>query len=548
LTEVTQLYFMGTYPAGVCYAVVYLNGRYRSYLVLTSTGARLDHSLLPAMFQGPACWSEEGLGQLMDAGMNVARFNFSHGDHEGHGKVLERLRKVAKEKKRNIAVLLDTKGPEIRTGFFADGIDKINLSKGDTIVLTTDYDFKGDSKRLACSYPTLAKSVTQGQAILIADGSLVLTVLSIDTANNEVQCRVENNASIGERKNMNLPGVVVDLPTFTERDVNDIVNFGIKSKVDFIAASFVRKGSDVTNLRKLLADNGGPQIKIICKIENQEGLENYGDILEHTDAIMVARGDLGMEIPSSKVFLAQKYMIREANVAGKPVVTATQMLESMVTNPRPTRAECSDVANAVYDGTDAVMLSGETANGPHFEKAVLVMARTCCEAESSRNYNLLFQSVRNSIVIARGGLSTGESMASSAVKSALDIEAKLIVVMSETGKMGNYVAKFRPGLSVLCMTPNETAARQASGLLLGMHTVVVDSLEKSEELVEELNYELVQSNFLKPGDKMVVIAGRMAGMKEQLRIVTLDEGKSYGHIVSGTSFFFERTRLLDFND
>ena len=253
-------------------------------------------------------------------------------------------------------------GPEIRSGFFADGAKKISLVKGETLILTADYSFKGDSKKLACSYPSFAKSVNAGQQILCADGSLVLTVLSTDEAAGEVACRIENNCEIGERKNMNLPGVVVDLPTFTEKDVDDIVNWGIKHNVDYIAASFVRKGSDVVNLRKLLADNGGSHIKIICKIENQEGLENYDEILKETDGIMVARGDLGMEIPPSKVFLAQKLMIRKANLVGKPVVTATQMLESMINNPRPTRAECSDVANAVFDGTDAVMLSGKCGN------------------------------------------------------------------------------------------------------------------------------------------------------------------------------------------
>lgn len=262
-------------------------------------------------------------------------------------------------------MLLDTKGPEIRSGFFANGAKKIELVKDETIILTSDYDFKGDSKKLAVSYKSLAKSVTPGQQILVADGTLVLTVLSTDVAAGEISCRIENNAAIGERKNMNLPGVVVDLPTFTEKDVDDIVNFGVKNDVDFIAASFVRKADDVHNLRKLLADNGGEKIKIICKIENLEGLQNYDAILDATDGIMVARGDLGMEIPPEKVFLAQKMMIRAANIAGKPVVTATQMLESMITNPRPTRAECSDVANAVLDGTDCVMLSGETANGEH---------------------------------------------------------------------------------------------------------------------------------------------------------------------------------------
>jgi pyruvate kinase len=223
--------------------------------------------------------------------------------------------------------MLDTKGPEIRTGFFADGAKKIDVKKGETMILTSDYAFKGSNKKLACSYPAIAKSVTPGQEILVADGSLVLTVLSVDIAAGEVSCRIENTASLGERKNMNLPGVEVDLPTLTDKDIDDIVNWGIPNDIDFIAASFVRKASDVHKIREVLGEKG-KGIKIICKIENQEGMENYDDILEATDAIMVARGDLGMEIPPEKVFLAQKLMIRKANIAGKPVVTAVSQNSS----------------------------------------------------------------------------------------------------------------------------------------------------------------------------------------------------------------------------
>uniref|UniRef100_A0A7R9WTD5 Pyruvate kinase n=1 Tax=Craspedostauros australis TaxID=1486917 RepID=A0A7R9WTD5_9STRA len=472
---------------------------------------------------GPACWETEQLETLMDSGMNVARFNFSHGDHKGHGATLERLRTAAKNKQRNIAVLLDTKGPEIRTGFFADGAKKIDLGKGDSITLTSDYSFKGDKTKLACSYEKLATSVKKGQSILVADGSLVLTVLSCDVAQGEVLCRIENTCSLGERKNMNLPGVVVDLPTFTEKDVDDIVNFGIKNKVDFIAASFVRKGDDVKNLRQLLSDNGGQSIKIISKIENQEGLENYDEILRYTDGIMVARGDLGMEIPPSKVFLAQKMMIRKANIAGKPVVTATQMLESMIVNPRPTRAECSDVANAVLDGTDAVMLSGETANGPYFEQAVKVMARTCVEAENSRNYNALFQSVRNSVIKDHGHLAHSESLASSAVKTAIDVKAQLIVVLSETGTTARYVAKFRPGLMVICLTPNAGIARQASGFFQGVHAFLVDSLEHTETLSTDVSIEAIKAGVAKEGDLMVIIAGTTYGQgaTDQIRVESI---------------------------
>lgn len=497
---------------------------------------------------GPASWSEEGLSKLLDSGMNVARFNFSHGDHETHKATLDRLRSVAAAKSRTVAILLDTKGPEIRSGFFdTDVMKKLELVKGQTLVLTGDYSYKAvDSSKLACSYDQMAEDVKPGQQILVADGSLVLTVLSCDVANKEVACKVENNASLGERKNMNLPGVKVSLPTFTEKDVDDIVNFGIKNGVDFIAASFVRTGQDVRNLRKLLVDNNGENIKIISKIENQEGLENYDDILSETDAIMVARGDLGMEIPPAKVFLAQKFMIRKGNIAGKPVITATQMLESMVNNPRPTRAECSDVANAVYDGTDAVMLSGESANSPYFEQAVQIMSRTVTNAEQTRNYNVLYQAIRNSMVAEKGPLTTGESVASSAVSAVIDVEAKLIVILSDTGKMAGYVSKFRPNVSSLMLTPDAGVARQSSGLLLGMHTVLVDSLDKAEDLIEETMYEISKSGMMNKGDKIIFIAGRASSIKERLFIADLDDGKSNGRFVKDGDLFFNPSMILSY--
>lgn len=478
---------------------------------------------------GPACWTVPQLEQLMQCGMNVARFNFSHGDHAGHAAVLERVRQAARNQQKNIGILLDTKGPEIRSGFFANDAKKIDLKKGETIILTADYSFKGDSKKLACSYPSIATSVKQGQQILVADGSLVLTVCSTDTTTGEVTCRIENNCSIGERKNMNLPGVEVDLPTFTEKDVDDIVNFGIKHNVDFIAASFVRKASDVRNLRKLLSENNGQSIKIIVKIENQEGMENYPEILQATDGVMVARGDLGMEIPPSKVFLAQKYMIREANLAGKPVITATQMLESMISNPRPTRAECSDVANAVLDGSDCVMLSGETANGPYFDKAVSVMARTCCEAENSRNYNAMYQALLSSVHDAYGSLSAGQSLASSAVKTAIDVNAKAIVVFSESGQTARYVSQFRPGCAIVCLTKTASVARQCN-VNNGISAFLVNSLDNPEELTAESSAELVKLGRAKPGDLIVVVSGRILGQGgkniNQVRVAYVSDGET----------------------
>ena len=408
------------------------------------------------------------------------------------------------------AVMLDTKGPEIRSGFFADGAKSIALAKGSQLTLTTDYAFKGDAHKLACSYPDLTTSVKPGQSILVADGSLVLTVLECDEAAGEVITRVENDAKIGERKNMNLPGVVVNLPTLTEKDIDDIVNFGIRHNVDFIAASFVRKASDVRKIRSLLAENGGQHIKIICKIENLEGLQNYMEILAATDAIMVARGDLGMEIPPEKVFLAQKYMIREANIAGKPVITATQMLESMISNPRPTRAECSDVANAVLDGTDCVMLSGETANGTFPEAAVSIMARTCVEAERAINFDALYQAVRNSTLSRYGHLSTSESIASSAVKTAVDINAKAIIVASETGATARQIAKFRPQMPVVVLTGSASTARQSFGVLKGTKCTLLHSLEDTHGAISECIESFKRDGVASPGEAVVIVHGHTA--------------------------------------
>mmetsp|Transcript_18970 Transcript_18970/g.39504 ORF Transcript_18970/g.39504 Transcript_18970/m.39504 type:complete len:518 (-) Transcript_18970:111-1664(-) len=461
---------------------------------------------------GPACWSVEMLESLIDAGMNVARFNFSHGDHEGHAACLGRLREAASNKGVRVAVLLDTKGPEIRSGFFADGAKSVELKKGETLTLTSDYDFKGDSTKLACSYPAMAKSVNPGQSILVADGSLVLTVLETDPSSGEVKCRIENNAKIGERKNMNLPGVIVDLPTLTEKDIGDIQNWGIKHNVDFIAASFVRKAEDVHKIKEVLGEEG-KHIKIICKIENQEGLENYDKILDATDGIMVARGDLGMEIPPEKVFLAQKMMIRKANIAGKPVVTATQMLESMISNPRPTRAECSDVANAVLDGTDCVMLSGETANGEHPKAAVSIMARTCVEAESAINFDGLYQAVRNSVLTTYGFMTVAESITSSAVKTALDVNAKAIIVLTQSGNTARLVSKFRPPMKIFCFTPFETTARQCFGVCKNMSVDVVPAytVENMQSIIDTQLQKIKDTGDLKDDDSVVIVQGELAG-------------------------------------
>jgi pyruvate kinase len=406
-----------------------------------------------------------------------------------------------------VAIMLDTKGPEIRTGLLAGGAS-VELKEGQDLEIYTDYATPGDATRIACSYPTLPTSVKVGSSILIADGTLMCTVKELRAAS--VLVRVCNNVKLGEKKNMNLPGVIVDLPTITEKDKSDLVDFGVKYNVDMVAASFVRKGSDIAHIRETLGP-AGRHIKIIAKIENQEGLHNYDEILAAADGIMVARGDLGMEIPIEKVFLAQKMMIRKANLAGKTVITATQMLESMITNARPTRAECSDVANAVLDGTDCVMLSGETANGSHPLAALSYMARTCVEAEGIVNYAQLFAAIRESTLAEVGAMSIAEAVASSAVKTAIDMGAKAIIVCSETGNTARLVAKYRPPMRVLVLTGTEAVARQVSGLTRNAVAVVMGSMVGTDSIVHRAEDMMKEKGWVASGDCVVAVHGQIEG-------------------------------------
>jgi pyruvate kinase len=309
--------------------------------------------------------------------------------------------------------MLDTKGPEVRTGFLRDN-KPIDIVSGQSLKILTDYEIEGDNTKITCSYKNLPKSVKVGGLIYIADGSLTCEVTEVHNDHIVVKCK--NSCKLGEKKNMNLPGAYVDLPTITPKDEEDLVEFGIRQNIDFVAASFVRKAQDIHNIRDVLGV-GGNFIKIIAKIENHEGLENYDEILAAADGIMVARGDLGMEIPPEKVFIAQKWMIQKANLACKPVITATQMLESMIKAPRPTRAEASDVANAVLDGTDCVMLSGETANGDYPVNAVTIMGKVCVEAERTLNYRRLFNDIK---LYSPQPIDTSEAVASALCSAVLD--------------------------------------------------------------------------------------------------------------------------------
>ncbi|KAI5575707.1 hypothetical protein BDE02_10G229200 [Populus trichocarpa] len=467
---------------------------------------------------GPASRSVPMLEKLLRAGMNVARFNFSHGTHEYHQETLNNLRIAMQNTNILSAVMLDTKGPEIRTGFLKDG-KPIQLKEGQEITITTDYSIKGDTDTISMSYKKLPVDVKPGNTILCADGTITLTVLSCDPQAGTVRCRCENTAVLGERKNVNLPGVVVDLPTLTEKDEEDILEWGVPNNIDMIALSFVRKGSDLVHVRKVLGPHA-KHIQLMSKVENQEGVINFDEILRETDSFMVARGDLGMEIPVEKIFLAQKMMIYKCNLVGKPVVTATQMLESMIKSPRPTRAEATDVANAVLDGTDCVMLSGESAAGAYPELAVKIMRRICIEAESSLDYGAIFKDMIRSIPLPMSPL---ESLASSAVRTANKAKAKLIVVLTRGGTTAKLVAKYRPAVPILSVVvpvlttdsfdwacSDETPARHSliyRGLipLLAEGSAKATDAESTEVILEAALKSATARGLCKPGDAVVAL-------------------------------------------
>lgn len=428
-----------------------------------------------------------------------------------HEKVLFTLREACEScGGANVATMLDTKGPEIRTGFLAGAEKKVTLKEGSIVEITTDYSFLGNESKFACSYKSLPTSVQVGSTILVADGTLTMRVIEVHAEGISVV--MLNEGVLEERKNMNLPGVVVDLPTISEKDRVDIVDFAVKHKMDMIAASFVRKGKDIDFIREVCGERG-KMIKIIAKIENQEGLENFDEIIKKADGVMVARGDLGMEIPPEKVFLAQKMIIRRANVHGKVVITATQMLESMITNPRPTRAECTDVANAVLDGTDCVMLSGETAKGNFPLVALRTMSAICVEAESAINYGKLYLATRNTVISDPSFrvLDTPEAIASSAVKTCHDMSAKMIVVLTESGNTARLVAKYRPPVPVLVLTSNDCIARQTEGLLRGTKSVVLSSMMGTESHLVRAGVIGKELGWVNSGDFLVAIHGMRDG-------------------------------------
>lgn len=478
---------------------------------------------------GPASRSVEIISQLIENGMNIARLNFSHGTHEYHAETIELVRKAAVEEwPHAVAVALDTKGPEIRTGLLkGGGSAEIYLSKGDIIKLTTDKAFfaEGDNETLYVDYENITKVMKEGGIIFVDDGLISLKVVEIGS--NYLQVEVLNDAKLGSKKGVNLPNVEVDLPAVSEQDKKDIL-FGVKHEVDMIFASFIRKAQDIHDIRDLLGSKG-QNIKVIAKIENHEGVKKFDEIMEAADGIMVARGDLGIEIPPEKVFLAQKMMIGRCNKNGKPVICATQMLESMIKNPRPTRAESSDVANAILDGADCVMLSGETAKGTYPVQAIAMMHKICREAEAAIYHRQLFDDLRHTM---NRVADTHETTAIAAVAASFTANAACIVCLTHTGKTAEVVSRFRPRCPIIVVTRDARVARQMH-LYRGCFPLIYDKPPKDnvlEEHDERLEFALnmgKRMGFMKLGNTFVFVSGWKAGAAHTntIRILTIMEEK-----------------------
>ncbi|GEL76852.1 pyruvate kinase [Tenuibacillus multivorans] len=450
---------------------------------------------------GPASESVETLKQLIDAGMNVARLNFSHGDHNEQRERIANIRQAAREMDKSIAILLDTKGPEIRTGLFEDG--EAELVEGSTVRLTMD-DVKGTSECFTITYKGLIDDVEVGRKILLDDGLIELEVTDIKQQVNEIVTKVLNSGTIKDRKGVNVPNVKVNLPGITDKDTDDI-NFGIEQDVDFIAASFVRRPSDVLDIRELLENNQAEHIKIIPKIENREGVDNINQIIKVSDGIMVARGDLGVEIPAEEVPFIQKTMINECNLAGKPVITATQMLDSMQRNPRPTRAEASDVANAIYDGTDAIMLSGETAAGDYPVEAVKTMFNIAVYTEKTLQNESLTEER-----LIESDFTITDAISHSAANLAEDLGVKSIITPTESGNTARMASKYRPQAPIVAVTSKEYVGRQLS-LVWGVHAIQGERVNSTDEMLALAVDKGLETNLFQHGDRVVITAGVPVG-------------------------------------
>jgi pyruvate kinase len=460
---------------------------------------------------GPACHSEAAMRDLMRLGMDVGRLNFSHGTHEDHARNIERLRKAAEKENRSICILQDLQGPKIRTGRL-DRHEPISLERGSTVIITPR-DIAGTPTRISTTFPDLAREVSVGARILLRDGLIELRVRTL--RGSDVVCDVLNGGMLGEHQGINLPGTALSIPAMTEKDLKDL-EFGLKHGVDAIALSFVRSAADVNMVRQIVLSYGS-DTPLIAKLEKPQGIDHLEEILEVVDGVMVARGDLGVEMAPEKVPVIQKHVIRRCAVWRKPVITATQMLESMVENPRPTRAEASDVANAIFDGTDAVMLSAETASGRYPREAVAMMARIVVEAES--NMEGLTDPRRRG---DRHALSVAETICESIAHAAEDLPMGAIAVFTETGNTVRMISKYRPQAALYAFTHN-TAVLQRTHLYWGAHPMRCDPALSAESMVSVAEGELLSRGLLKPGDVLGVVAGtrQASGSTNFMRLHTV---------------------------
>lgn len=457
---------------------------------------------------GPASESEEILKQLFLNGLNVCRLNFSHGSHDEHKIRIDTIKKVREELGLPIAIMLDTKGPEIRLGNFKDGT--IELEQGSTFTLT-NRDILGDESIVNMSYEGLANDVQKGSIILIDDGLVELEVIEVIDG-TDIRCKALNSGTLKNHKGVNVPNVEINLPAITEKDISDIL-FGIENGIDFIAASFIRRGEDVTEIRRILEENNGQHIDIISKIENQQGVDNLDEIIAFSDGIMVARGDLGVEIEAETMPIVQKDMIKKCNIAAKPVITATQMLDSMMRNPRPTRAEVTDVANAILDGTSAIMLSGETAAGKYPVESVRTMYKIAVTTENSLNYSDLLKSKSY-----KSEITTTNAIGRSTCYTAQDLEAAAIITATSSGATSRAISKFRPKSPIIAVTTTEEVKRKLA-LEWGVYPVLAPESKTTDEVISNSVEASISSGYVKEGDLVVITAGIPVGLSGSTNLI-----------------------------
>ncbi|SKA98429.1 pyruvate kinase [Caloramator quimbayensis] len=494
---------------------------------------------------GPASESEDMIRKLVENGMNAARLNFSHGSYEEHGNRIKLIKKIREELNKPIAIILDNKGPELRTGNFK--VDSVELSEGQKYILTTR-QVLGDETICSVNYEKLHEDLKAGDRVLINDGLVGLEVEKIE--GQDIHCKVLNSGVISSHKNMNIPGVKINLPALTKKDIEDI-KFGIEQGIDIIAASFIRKAADVIAIRKVLEDNDGEGILIVSKIENQEGVDNIDDIIKFSDAIMVARGDLGVAIPTEDVPVVQKMIIEKCNMAGKPVITATQMLDSMIRNPRPTRAEASDVANAIFDGTDAIMLSGETANGKYPIEAVATMSRIAQKAESALNYDSMLRKRRK-----YHSQSVPDAISLATVTTAMELNASAIITATQSGHTARMVSKYRPQCNVIAATPFKRVARKLA-IVWGVYPIITERMESADDVMDKSVNEALIQGYVKKGDLVVLAAGVPVGftgttnlMKVHIVGDILVKGRGVGIATYGNAYVAKSINDINknFND